>query len=90
MQPGNHINEYSTCFIKNILMYVCRLRPPIVDFLFPVTHPHCNFRAACNVIIAFADHVIKILLCHHVVKCLCGFIVGAATGVMVHYRDTTV
>ena len=19
--------------------------PPIVDFLFPVTHPHCNFRA---------------------------------------------
>ena len=62
MQPGNHINEYSTCFIKNILMYVCRLRPPIVDFLFPVTRPHCNFSAACIFIITFGDHMIKIFV----------------------------
>ena len=42
---------------------ICRfIRPPIVNFLFPVTRPHCNFRAACIFIITFDDHVIKILL----------------------------
>ena len=40
----------------------CNVRPPIINFLFPVTRPHCNFRAACIFIITFDDHVIKILL----------------------------
>ena len=34
------------------------LRPPIVDSLFPVTHPHGNFRAAYKFIITFDSHVI--------------------------------
>ena len=64
-------------------------RPPIVNFLFPVTHPHCNFRAACIFITTFDDHVIEILLFRHsfchVVEHLCGHIVGATTSVMVYY-----
>ena len=35
------------------------IRPPIVDFLFPVTRLHCNFSVACIFIIAFGDHIIK-------------------------------
>ena len=38
------------------------VRPPIVDFLFPVARPHCNFIATCIFIIAFGDHVIKIFV----------------------------
>ena len=68
---------YSACY---------SLRPPIVDFLFPVTRPHCNFSAACNFIIAFGDHVIKIfIVAVHVVERLCGCIVGVTTSIMVHY-----
>ena len=38
------------------------IRPPIIDFLLPVTCPHCNFSGACIIIIAFGDHVIKIFV----------------------------
>ena len=48
-------------FHSRIFAWYC-LRPPIVDFLFPVTRPHCNFSAACIFIIAFGDHVIKIFV----------------------------
>ena len=55
------------------------LRPPIVNFLFPVTRPHCNFRAACIFIITFDDHGIEICCFRHDVEHLCGHIVGATT-----------
>ena len=38
------------------------VRPTIVNSLFPVTLPHCNFRAACIFIIIFGDHVTKIFV----------------------------
>ena len=47
------------CTKKTCNLLGSLIRPPIVDFLFPVTRPHCNFSAACIFIIAFGDHVIK-------------------------------
>ena len=54
--------NYNAIDYKFILGYGFSFRPPIVNFLFPVTHPHCNFRAACIFIITFDDHVIEFLL----------------------------
>ena len=69
----------------NHTLSVIDFRPPIVNFLFPVTRPHCNFRAACIFIITFDDHVIEILFFRHVVEHLCGHIFGATTSFMVYY-----
>ena len=59
----SHANGNTRASSKEICNFkALTLRPPIVNFLFPVTRPHCNFRAACIFIIAFDDHVIEILL----------------------------
>ena len=47
------------------------IRPPIVDFLFPVTLPHCNFRAACIFIITFGDHVTKFFVIAAMLLSIC-------------------
>ena len=49
-------------FLTSLYFTLIYVRPPIVDFLFPVTRPHCNFSAVCIFIIAFGDHMIKIFV----------------------------
>ena len=62
------INRYNCTYV--LTHYKC-IRPPIVDFLFPVTHPHCNFSAAYILIIAFGDHVIKIFVAATMLLSVC-------------------
>ena len=60
--PANHKSLAQMSGYMTTSLTSCMVRPPIVNFLFPVTRPHCNFRAACIFIITFDDHVIEILL----------------------------
>ena len=74
--------------ISKMTKFLVILRPPIVDFLFPVTCPHCNFRAACISIITFGDHFIKIFVVTAMLLSVCVVVSLGRHSVMVYYWNT--